>query len=61
MKTIKDSKTKKKEEVQKRANLLDSNNNKNRKDKPLVMHGDKIVRDDGFEHRTSEETTEHVE
>ena len=61
MKKIKDSTTKKKEEVQKRANKLDSNNNKNRKEKPLVIQGNKIVRDDGFEHRTSDETTENVE
>ena len=48
----------KKEQVRKRINKLDPNNNKNLEDKPLVNQHDKIVHDDGFEHRTSDETAQ---
>ncbi len=47
---------KKKEEVSKRIDKLDPNNNKNVEEKPLVKKRGKTVHDDGFEHRTSEET-----
>lgn len=43
----------KKEKVLKRLNKLDPNNNKNRKDRPVVKRRGRKVRDDGFEHRTS--------
>jgi len=46
----------KKEKVLKRLNKLDPNNNKNRKDRPVVKRRGKKIRDDGFEHRTSPET-----
>ena len=45
-----------KEKVLKRLNKLDPNNNKNRKDRPVVKRRGKKVRDDGFEHRLSRET-----
>ena len=48
--------TQKKPKVLKRLNKLDPNNNKNRKDRPVVKRRNKKVRDDGFEHRTSAET-----
>ena len=48
--------TEKKPKVLKRLNKLDPNNNKNRKDRPVVKRRGKKVRDDGFEHRTSSET-----
>jgi hypothetical protein len=46
----------KKEQVSKRNNKLDPNNNKNQENKPIVKQHNKRVHDDGFEHRTSEET-----
>jgi hypothetical protein len=46
----------KKAEVNHRNNKLDPNNNKNLPDKPIVKRRGKKMRDDGFEHRTSEET-----
>lgn len=46
----------KKEQVLKRVNDLDPNNNKNLNDKPLVTRRKKKVHDDGIEHRTSKET-----
>lgn len=48
---------KKKEEVSERANKLDPNNNKNLQEKPIVKRRGKKVHDDGFEHRTSSETS----
>lgn len=48
---------KKKQEVSKRSEQLDPNNNKNLAEKPLVKRRGKKVHDDGFEHRTSNETT----
>jgi hypothetical protein len=46
----------KKEEVITRNNKLDPNNNKNRPENKIVKRRGKRVRDDGFEHRTSDET-----
>lgn len=46
--------------VHKRAEQLDSNNNKNLLDNPIKKQSNELVRDDGFEHRTSEETTDKV-
>ena len=46
----------KKEEVTKRINKLDPNNNKNIPENPIVKRRGKKMRDDGFEHRTSEDT-----
>lgn len=45
----------KKERNLHRNESLDTNNNKNLPDKPLVKRRGKLVRDDGFEHRSSEE------
>lgn len=47
----------KKEEASKRIEKLDLNNNKNPQQKPLIRKRGKIVHDDGFEHRTSKETS----
>jgi hypothetical protein len=46
----------KKEEVIKRIDKLDPNNNKNIEQKPVVKRRGKKVHDDGFEHRSSKET-----
>lgn len=46
----------KKEEVSKRAEKLDPNNNTNLPEKPLVKRRGKKVHDDNFEHRSSGET-----
>ena len=46
----------KKNEVINRVNKLDPNNNKNLEQKPIVIKRNKLRHDDGFEHRTSEET-----
>jgi hypothetical protein len=51
-----DNLNKKKEEVRKRVDKLDPNNNKNLEQKPIVKRRGKKVHDDGFEHRTSSET-----
>jgi|GEM_PF-3180774 len=56
-----DSKTsRKKEEVQKRAEKLDPNNNINLPEKPVVKRQGKLEHDDGFEHRTSSDTADPV-
>lgn len=46
----------KKIEVSGQIDKLDPNNNLNLSQKPLLRKKGKKVRDDGFEHRTSEET-----
>lgn len=46
----------KKEEVSKRAEKLDPNNNTNLPEKPIVKRRGKKVHDDNFEHRSSGET-----
>ena len=46
----------KKEEAEKRINKLDPNNNKNLPDKKTVKRRGKKIKDDGFEHRSSDET-----
>ncbi len=45
-----------KEQVNKRINKQDPNNNKNLPENPLVEKDGIVKRDDGFEHRTSNET-----
>ena len=50
--------TVKKEKSENRNNELDPNNNINLPDKPIVKRRGKKVHDDGFEHRTSDETAE---
>lgn len=52
--------TQKKEDIQKRVDKLDPNNSKNKKENPLVKHGNKLIRDDGFEHRSSDERADKV-
>jgi hypothetical protein len=47
----------KKKEVSKRNDSLDPNNNKNLPANPLIKKRGKKLRDDGFEHRLSKETT----
>jgi len=47
----------KKQEVSKRNDSLDPNNNKNLPANPLVKKRGRKLRDDGFEHRLSKETT----
>jgi len=46
----------KKGEAKERIDKLDPNNNKNLPGHPVVKRRGKKLRDDGFEHRTSEET-----
>ena len=46
----------KKEAVAKRNNELDPNNNKNLPQNPIIKRRGKKISDDGFEHRTSQET-----
>jgi hypothetical protein len=46
----------KKEEVGDRINKLDPNNNINIEKKPIIKRRGKKVHDDGFEHRTSEDS-----
>ncbi len=46
----------KKEEAIKRIEKLDPNNDRNAPQNPIVKRRGKKMRDDGFEHRTSEET-----
>ncbi len=46
----------KKERVSKRINKLDPNNNKNIPDNPIIERNGRKEHDDGFEHRTSQET-----
>ena len=46
-----------KEQVKKRIDKLDPNNNKNLPQNPLIEKDGEIKSDDGFEHRTSAETT----
>jgi hypothetical protein len=46
----------KKDRIRKRNNKLDPNNNKNPLEKPFVKLHQKTVHDDGFEHRSSDET-----
>jgi len=46
-----------KKEVIERINDLDPNNNKNLPEKPLVKRRGKKVHDDGFEHRSSRESS----
>ncbi|MEO8151105.1 MAG: hypothetical protein ABI723_25960 [Bacteroidia bacterium] len=51
----------KKTSVHERTEKLDPNNNKNLRQKPLIKKpGKKAEHDDGFEHRTSNETTTPV-
>jgi len=45
-----------KDEARHRIDKLDPNNNINLPDKPVVKRRGKKIHDDGFEHRTSEET-----
>jgi len=45
-----------KDEVEQQLNLLDPNNNKDIPSRPVVKRRGKKVNDDGFEHRSSEET-----
>jgi hypothetical protein len=45
----------KKEEISKRIDKMDPNNNKNIEEKPLIKKLGKRVHDDGFEHRSSRE------
>lgn len=52
----KDKTTQKKEHVEKHIDKLDPNNNINKQEKPDVTRNGKTVKDDGFEHRKSEET-----
>lgn len=47
----------KKREAGKRNDSLDPNNNKNLPQNPLIKRRGKKLRDDGFEHRLSKETT----
>lgn len=47
----------KKEEVIKRVDKLDPNNNKNLEQNPIVKRRGKKVHDDGFEHRTSNDSS----
>jgi hypothetical protein len=47
----------KKGEVSKRIDALDPNNNKNLPQNPVIRKRGKKLRDDGFEHRLSKETT----
>ena len=47
---------KKKEAISERIDKLDPNNNKNIPEKPLLKKRGKRIHDDGFEHRTSNET-----
>ncbi|HKR04558.1 MAG TPA: hypothetical protein VJY62_07965 [Bacteroidia bacterium] len=54
---INKTRTPKKEEVIERINNLDPNNNKNLQEKPLVKKRGKKVHDDGFEHRSSKESS----
>lgn len=49
--------SRKKKKVSERIEKLDPNNNKNHKGNPLVKKRGKTVRDDGFEHRTSAESS----
>ena len=49
--------TLKKEEISKRSDKLDPNNNKNVEKNPIIKRRGKKIHDDGFEHRTSNETT----
>ena len=55
-KPIPEDRTLDKEEVKKRIDKQDPNNNKNLPENPLVEKDGKSERDDGFEHRTSAET-----
>ncbi len=55
MNTQEDNTIHNKEEVSKRIDKLDPNNNKNLQQKPIVKRRGKKVHDDGFEHRTSNE------
>jgi hypothetical protein len=54
---INKTRTPKKEEVIERINKLDPNNNKNQLEKPLVKKRGKKEHDDGFEHRSSKESS----
>ena len=45
-----------KEEVAKRLDILDPNNNKDLPQRPVVKRRRKRVHEDGFEHRASSET-----
>jgi hypothetical protein len=47
----------KKQEVSKRNDSLDPNNNKNLPKNPIIKKRGKKLSDDGFEHRLSKETT----
>lgn len=46
----------KKEKNSERNDKLDTNNNINKENTPIVKRRGKLVHDDGFEHRTSSET-----
>jgi hypothetical protein len=47
----------KKQVISKRNNKMDPNNNKNIPANPIVKKRGKKIHDDGFEHRTSKETS----
>lgn len=51
------SSAQKKTEVIEQIEKMDTNNDKNLLKKPIIKRRGKKVHDDGFEHRTSEETT----
>jgi len=57
MQTTKTRTQKKKEEVKNRIEKLDPNNNRNIPEQRLIGKKGKKIRDDGFEHRTSSETS----
>jgi hypothetical protein len=47
----------KKQVISKRNNKMDPNNNKNIPANPIIKKRGKKIHDDGFEHRTSKETS----
>ena len=55
-KTVNPDRVPRKEEVKRRIDKLDPNNNINLPDQPIVKRRGKKIHDDGFEHRTSAET-----
>jgi hypothetical protein len=55
-KKVNTDRTVNKDEAKKRIDKLDPNNNINLPDTPMVKRRGKKIHDDGFEHRTSQET-----
>jgi hypothetical protein len=51
------TRTQKKQEVSERIDKLDPNNNKNLPQKPEIRKRGKKIQDDGFEHRSSKESS----